>query len=115
MTVQLRIILFILILLTFALFVDQIKQKKLKLQYTLTWMLLLLFILIVTVFPEILGFVANIMGIALLINMIFFFGFLFTLVIIYRLTMAVSKQSEEIKFLTQKVALLEKEINDKHK
>lgn len=115
MTVQLRIILFILILLTFALFVDQIKQKKLKLQYTLTWMLLLLFILIVTVFPEILGFVANIMGIALPINMIFFFGFLFTLVIIYRLTMAVSKQSEEIKFLTRKVALLEKEINDKHK
>ena len=115
MTVQLRIILFVLILLTFALFVDQIKQKKLKLQYTLTWMLLLLFILIVTVFPRILGFVANIMGIALPINMIFFFGFLFTLVIIYRLTMAVSKQSEEIKFLTQKVALLEKEINDKHK
>lgn len=115
MTVQLRIILFILILLTFALFVDQIKQKKLKLQYTLTWMLLLLFILIVTVFPGILGFVVNIMGIALPINMIFFFGFLFTLVIIYRLTMAVSKQSEEIKFLTQKVALLEKEINDKRK
>ena len=115
MTVQLRIILFILILLTFALFVDQIKQKKLKLQYTLTWMLLLLFILIVTVFPGILGFVANIMGIALPINMIFFFGFIFTLMIIYRLTMAVSKQSEEIKFLTQKVALLEKEINDKRK
>lgn len=115
MTVQLRIILFILILLTFALFVNQIKQKKLKLQYTLTWMMLLLFILVVTVFPEILGFVANLMGIALPINMIFFFGFMFNLVIIYRLTMAVSKQSEEIKFLTQKVALLEKEINDKHK
>lgn len=115
MTVQLRIILFILILLTFALFVNQIKQKKLKLQYTLTWMVLLLFILIVTVFPVILNFVANVMGITLPINMIFFFGFMFTLMIIYRLTIAVSKQSEEIKFLTQKVALLEKEINDKHK
>ena len=115
MTVQLRIILFILISLTFALFVDQIKQKKLKLQYTLNWMRLLLFVLFVTAFPGVLGFVANLMGIALPINMIFFFGFLFTLVIIYRLTMAVSKQSEEIKFLTQKVALLEKEINDKRK
>ena len=59
MTVQLRIILFILILLTFALFVDQIKQKKLKLQYTLTWMILLLFVLFVTAFPGVLGFVAN--------------------------------------------------------
>lgn len=115
MTVQLRIILFILISLTFALFVDQIKQKKLKLQYTLTWMILLLFVLFVTAFPGVLGFVANLMGIALPINMIFFFGFIFTLMIIYRLTMAVSKQSEEIKFLTQKVALLEKKINDKHK
>ena len=115
MTVQLRIILFFLISLTFALFVDQIKQKKLKLQYTLTWMILLLFVLFVTAFPGVLGFVANLMGIALPINMIFFFGFIFTLMIIYRLTMAVSKQSEEIKFLTQKVALLEKKINDKHK
>lgn len=115
MTVQLRIILFILISLTFALFVDQIKQKKLKLQYTLTWMILLLFVLFVTAFPGVLGFVANLMGIALPINMIFFFGFIFTLMIIYRLTMAVSKQSEEIKFLTQKVALLEKKNNDKHK
>ena len=115
MTVQLRIILFILISLTIAIFVDQIKQKKLKLQYTLTWMILLLFVLFVTAFPGVLGFVANLMGIALPINMIFFFGFIFTLMIIYRLTMAVSKQSEEIKFLTQKVALLEKKINDKHK
>ena len=89
MTVQLRIILFILISLTFALFVDQIKQKKLKLQYTLTWMILLLFVLFVTAFPGVLGFVANLMGIALPINMIFFFGFIFTLMIIYRLTMAV--------------------------
>ena len=115
MTVQLRIILFILILLTFALFVDQIKQKKLKLQYTLTWMMLLLFVLFVIAFPGILHFMANAMGITLPINMIFFFGFIFTLMIIYRLTMAISKHSEEIKFLTQKVALLEKEINDKHK
>lgn len=112
MTYQLRIVLIILILLTFSMFVSQIKQKKLNLQYTLTWILLLFSILLVTIFPVFLNLLANLMGIALPINMIFFLGFVFTLVIIFRLTSAVSKQSEQIKELTQKIALMEKKEND---
>ncbi len=112
MTYQLRIVLIILILLTFSLFVSQIKQKKLNLQYTLTWLLLLFCVLLVTIFPGFLNLLANLMGIALPINMIFFLGFIFTLVIIFRLTSAVSKQSEQIKELTQKIALMEKKEHD---
>lgn len=113
MSGQLRIILIILILLTFALFISQVKQKKLKLQYTLTWLALLFILLLVTVFPGILNTLTHLMGIQLPINLIFFLGFVLTLVIIYRLTIAVSKQSEEIKDLTQKVALMEKELNER--
>lgn len=113
MTLQLRIVLIILILLTFTLFVSQIKQKKLKLQYTLTWLALLFFVLLVTIFPELLNMLSSLMGVALPINMIFFMGFVFTLIIIYRLTIAISKQSEQIKELAQKLALMEKEKHDK--
>ena len=112
MTYQLRIVLIILILLTFSMFVSQIKQKKLNLQYTLTWILLLFCILLVTIFPSLLNLLANLMGIALPINMIFFLGFVFTLVIIFRLTSAISKQSEQIKEITQKIALMEKKEYD---
>ena len=112
MTYQLRIVLIILILLTFSMFVSQIKQKKLNLQYTLTWILLLFSILLVTIFPVFLNLLANLMGIALPINVIFFLGFVFTLVIVFRLTSAVSKQSEQIKELTQKIALMEKKEYD---
>jgi hypothetical protein len=113
MTLQLRIVLIILILLTFTLFVSQIKQKKLNLQYTLTWLALLFFVLLVTIIPGLLNVLSSLMGVVLPINMIFFIGFVFTLIIIYRLTIAISKQSEQIKELTQKVALMEKEKNDK--
>lgn len=113
MSGQLRIILIILILLTFALFISQVKQKKLKLQYTLTWLALLTVLLIIIVFPQILSLLTQLMGIQLPINLVFFLGFILTLVIIYRLTVAVSKQSEHIKDLTQKVALMEKEINER--
>lgn len=113
MTLQLRIVLIILILLTFTLFVSQIKQKKLNLQYTLTWLALLFFVLLVTIFPELLNMLSSLMGVALPINMIFFMGFVFTLIIIYRLTIAISKQSEQIKELAQKLALMEKEKHDK--
>ena len=115
MNVQLRVLLIVLIVFVFILFVQQIKKKALKLQYTLTWLALLFFLFIVTVFSSLQNFLSNMMGISLPINLIFFFGFLFMLAIVYRLTEAISKQSEQIKDLAQKIALMEKEINDKHK
>ncbi len=42
--------------------------------------------------------------------MVFFLGFCFSLVIIYSLTRYISQQSEQIKELTQKVALIDKEV-----
>ena len=115
MTIQLRIVLIILIILALILFFHRIKSQKLALQYSLSWLVLLLILLIVVLFPGILGVVTHMIGIELPINMIFFLGFLFTLLIIYNLTVAISKMSNEIKNLTQKLALLEKKSSDNEK
>lgn len=112
MTTQLRVLLIIMLLLTGAVVVRQIKKKNLALQYTISWLFLLLVILIVAIFPAILGWLSSLMGIELPINMVFFLGFVFTLIIMYRLTEAASKMSREITDLTQKVALLDKEIKE---
>jgi hypothetical protein len=112
MTIQLRIILIVMVLLTWAIAVKEIKKKNLELQYTISWLFLLFVILLVSIFPGILNWLSSVMGIELPINMVFFLGFIFTLIIIYRLTSAVSKMSREITSLTQKIALLEKELRD---
>lgn len=110
-----RILLLIMLGITFLIFIRQIKEKKLSLQYTLSWLFLLLALFIVLLFPGLLSWLTRVCGIALPINMIFFLGFVFTLVIVYRLTAAVSKMSDEIRDLTQKIALMEKEKDDQNK
>ena len=112
MTVQLRIIIAALVILTGAVAVGQIKKKNLELQYTISWLFLLFVILLVSIFPGILSWMSSVMGIELPINMVFFLGFVFTLLILYRLTEAASKMSREITSLTQKVALLDKELKE---
>lgn len=113
MTFQLRIILVILIVLIIAIVIRQIEKRNLELRYTLSWLSLLFILLLVTLFPHILNWFTALAGIELPINMVFFLGFGFTLLIVYRLTEAVSKMSREITELTQKVALLDKENKEK--
>ena len=58
-------------------------------------------------------FLAHVLGIESVMNMVFFIGFCFALVIIFGLTQSISKLSQQVKILTQKVALLEKDNENK--
>ncbi len=108
MSGKLRLLLLIMLALVLLNVLHQIRSRKLELKYTISWLILLFVLLIVVIFPELLNYLSDISGIVLPINMVFFVGFCFTLLIIYRLTQAVSKMSEEIKRLTQRIALDEK-------
>ena len=55
---------------------------------------------------------AKFMGIEVPSNMLFFLGFCFALIIIFVLTIAVSRMSIRIKSLTQEMALYEKRMKD---
>ena len=113
MTIRLRLILLILILVMLVHMIIQIRNHKLQLQYTLTWLLLMLGLAIVIWFPGLLAWFSSFLGIYTPINMVFFVGFCVSTLIIYQLTCAVSKLSEQVKTLTQKIGLLEKEITDR--
>lgn len=108
---RLQLLLVILVLITLILVLRRVRTKKLLLQYTLSWMSLLFVLLIVALFPNILNVFSHLFGIAAPVNMVFFVGFCFALIIIFGLTQAVSKMSQQIKDLTQKVALIEKKDN----
>ncbi len=110
MTTRLRIILLILILSMLIHMILLIRNKKMQLQYTLTWLVLMIGLAAVVFNPNLLGQLTRFLGIYTPINMIFFVGFCVAIVIIYQLTQTVSVLSEQIKVLTQKVALLEKEV-----
>ena len=105
---KLQIIILVGLLAVLTIMIVHIKKKKLDFKFCLPWLLL-------TCFPKLLDMVAGLIGIATPVNMLFLCGFGISLLIIYVLTVAVSKLTANVCTLTQKVALLEKELKEKEK
>lgn len=110
MTLKVQILIIVALLIALVFVVIQIRNRKLDLKYSLTWFCLILALLVLTIFPVILTFVSDLIGFGSQMNLLFLSGFLLTLLIIYTLTRAVSKLMDQVRTLTQKVALLESEL-----
>ena len=114
LTRRLQIFLIIAFILLLMWLIRQVRKKSLDLKYTLSWLLLTVILLVLSLFPSLLDVFARWLGIYDPVNMIFFAGFVFTLIIIYTLTAAVSKQSAQIRKMAQEIALL-KDLESKKK
>lgn len=107
MSLRLQIILLILFISVFLFLLNQVKKKAVALKYTLAWLLLDVALIVLACFPDLLQVIAATLGITNPMNMIFFCGFVLALVIIYTLTVALSRNSDRIRTLAQKIALNE--------
>lgn len=112
MSTRLQIILLVVLLIALIFLIVQIKHRKLDLKYSLSWLMLVVVLIILCCFPRLLVVLTGFLGITTPINMIFFCGFCFALIIIYTLTIAISKMADHIRCLAQKIALLEKELEE---
>lgn len=112
MNIRIQIIVGIIVLLALGLIINMIRQKKLELRYALSWLGVGVAILILDCFPQLITWLSRKVGIASPVNMLFFFGFCFSLMIIFVLTVAISRMSIRIKELTQELALFEKRIRE---
>ena len=115
MSLKLQVILILIDSVILVLTVNRIRNGKLLLQHSLSWLSLLVVILVVALFPDVLGVTAEFLGIYSSMNMVFFWGFCFYLILIFGLTQSISKMTEQIKDLTQKIALLEKKITEQER
>ena len=82
-----------------------IKKNKLELKYALSWLFLELGILIITLIPNLLNVISKVLGIYNEINMLFFLGFVFIILVIFSLTMSLSRNSERVRKMAQEIAL----------
>lgn len=112
MSIKLQIIIAIIIIMALCVIVNMIRKKRLELRYALAWLIVGVGVLVLDCFPELINWLAKTLGIASPINMLFFMGFCFSLMIIFVLTVAVSRSSIRIKQLAQELALYEKNNKD---
>ena len=109
MDIKIQIIIAVGVLIAMCVVVNMIRRKNLELRHALTWLAVGASILVLDCFPNLIAWISKQIGIASPVNMLFFFGFCFSLVIIFTLTVAMSRMSIRIKQLAQELALYKKE------
>jgi len=112
MSVTLRVFLVILIFIQLLLITHKIKQKKLTMRYASLWIVFLLTLIFLSIFPDIIIFFAQFLGFEASSNMVFLIGFFIVSYICFILSISISKQNEKMKGLIQEVSLLKKKVND---
>jgi hypothetical protein len=104
-THKLQIILGVLIVCTFLLIVNMVRKRKLELKYALSWFVMLLGVGIIVCIPKTMNMLAEMLGIYSPVNMIFFIGFIFAIVIIFILTVTLSRLSARVRRMAQILAM----------
>ena len=115
MSSTLRIILLIGSLAFFIFIFNMVRTRKLELKYALTWLLTSLSFVIMTIFPDTLYFIAGIMQIELPVNALYLCIIFLLLMIVFTLSVAVSRQALRIKSLVQEIGLIKEMLHGKEK
>ena len=115
MILSVRIFLLCCISVLFISIIVLLRHRKINLKYTLLWLLSAFILLIITIFPQIIYFLSELIGVQIPINLVFIFTGMFLILIILSLTVIVSKLNKKITELTQSIALLEKRVMDLEK
>ena len=113
MLIQLRIIMLIIIVALFIFFIVMLRRQKLDLKYCLVWIVALLGITVLCIFPGLLDSLSALLGIDVPVNTLFLVGIAFLACICISLTVVVSRLSSRLRKLTQNIAILEFEAEKK--
>lgn len=107
---NLRITLIIGSVLFFIFIINMVRTKKLELKYALIWILTSVSFIIMSVFPQTVFFIAGLLEVEAASNAIFLCIIFLLLLMVFALTVAVSRQANRIKRLVQEVGLLKAEL-----
>lgn len=113
MNIKTQILVAVVVIVALVTLVDMIRKNKLELKYALLWFVLGIGILAFGCFPVLTELLARLTGVSMPINLLFFVGFCFSLIIIFSLTVAISRLSNRVKKLTQEMALLRMNLQEK--
>lgn len=103
----------IVVLLFVAYIIRLVSKREVEMKNVISWLVLCLIALPVIWFQSVIGFIATKVGIEVPSNLVFFLGFCLLVYLNFSLTRISSKQSVQIRQLTQKIALQEKKNEEK--
>jgi hypothetical protein len=96
-------------LLLFLVF-ELVRRRRLLERYALLWLMSAVVLLVLAAWSGLLEEVASLVGIATPSNALFVVGFAFVLALLLHFSLAVSRMSDQIKVLAQRLALLDEHV-----
>ena len=112
MSLNLRVFLTLGVLIYLIVIIHLLQKRKLNLKYSLIWLFSGVVMLMVSVFPEIIYKISNMIGVYDATNAVFMIEGIFVLLILLSITSIVSNLNERNRKLVQKYAMLEKKVKD---
>lgn len=110
MNIRLKIFLILSTIIILYVIIRLIIKESLQLKYSLVWIIIGFGLITIAIFPKMMVVLAKVIGIIEPVNALFFIGLIFELMIIFSLTIALSRNSNRVKILVEEVALLENKI-----
>lgn len=111
-SLKLQILMLLAVAIYFSLLFMLLKKRSLNLKYTLLWIFSGAIMLVISIFPNLLVLVSDMIDIAAPTNALFAIMFFCVIIILMSLTAIVTKLNEKSKRLIQTVAMLEKRIRE---
>ena len=105
MTLELRITLIVVSILTVLFIVKKVRDSKVKLEDSLFWFCFASLVLICSIFPGIFYFLSNVVGTYAPVNFVFLFFIFVLLLQSFHLSMRISQADTKIRELTQQLAI----------
>lgn len=90
----------------------KVAKNKMVEKESFFWMFGAIMIFLLSLFPQVLDFVADKLYIYYPPSMLFMIGIIFTLILVFRLTIYVSILQQQVKELAQRNAILEKKLDN---
>ena len=112
MTLRLQLIVAVAVIVALFYIGNLVRIRRLELNYALIWFFVGVLLLIFDLAPGILDFLTDLLGITLPINMLFFLGIAFILMIMFSQTIVISNLTRKTKRLTQEIGMLNRRIDD---
>lgn len=114
MALRTQIIILCFMFLAFVYIVNLMRRKVLDYKFALGWLVVIVVISILTIWPPLLSGCSGMLGIASPVNMLFFFGFCLLVILIFSLSITISRLEDRVKKLSQEIAIMRKDEYDRH-
>lgn len=112
MSQRLQIALIAAVVLVIFWLIQYVRKGKCNLRFVLPWFAVLGVLGLLVIFPGISAGLASLVGIALPSNLILFLGLGVSWLLIFHLTVVLSRMNDKQRRLTQELALLRKELQE---